>query len=136
MTDPAPEPQQPSDPEPVPYPQQPASPGPIPPATNPRQIRATQVWTGIALALLAHIVGIVVTTLLSVVMSSSGGFAVALPVAELLVFVACVGGGIALMERGDRGRGVGLLIGWAAVPIVVGGACVALIAVMANSFGG
>ncbi|MGE5829792.1 MAG: hypothetical protein ACM30G_15735, partial [Micromonosporaceae bacterium] len=135
-TDPAPEPQQPSDPEPVPYPQHPANPGPTQPATNPRQIRATQVWTGIALALLAHILGIAVATLLNIVMSSSGGFAVAFPVAELLVFAACIGGGIALLVRGDRGRGVGLLIGWAAVPIVVGGACVALIAILANNLGG
>lgn len=136
MTDSAPDPQQPSEPERVPYPQHPAGPGPTQPAPSPRPIRAVQVWTGIALAFLAHILGLVAASVLNAATSTSGGFAVAFSVAELLVFAACVGGGLVLLARGDRGRGVGLLVGWAAVPIVVGGVCVALIAVLANNLGG
>jgi hypothetical protein len=78
-----------------------------PPPANPRPIRAGRVWAGIGLAL-----------------------------AEFLVLAACVIVGIRQLVRGDRGLGVGLLVGWAAGAVIFAGACVALILVVANSLNG
>jgi hypothetical protein len=135
MTDPAPEPQEPSDPQRGQLPQHPAHPEPTQPAPNPRPIRASRVWAGIGLAALGHLVAICASFGVNAAISSTGGFAVVLPVAELLVFAACVGGGIAALARGDRGLGVGLLVGWAVSAVVFAGVCVALILVVANSLG-
>ena len=49
-----------------------------------------------------------------------------------LVLVPLVGVGL-LFGKGSRPWGVGILIGWAIAVIVVGGACVALIASLGNA---
>jgi hypothetical protein len=151
--EPLPDPQQPPDPEHAPDPQEPPSPQQRPdpqpqypqyptgpdvsqPADNPRPIRTGRVWAGIGLAFLGHILAICV----GIGISSTGGFGsyygFAFPLVEFLVFAACLVVGILQLARGDRGIGVGLLVGWAAGAVILGGVCVALIVVVANAFGG
>jgi len=86
---------------------------------------------GIGLAFLGHILAIAI----GIALAASGvGILLLLP--ELLLFVASLVFGILQLTRGDRGIGVGLLAGWGAGTVIFGGACVALIIVLARSFGG
>jgi hypothetical protein len=107
-----------------------------PPPTNPRPIRAGRVWAGIGLAFVAHLLGVGVGLAIATGTSPLRATALAFPVAEFLVLAACVIVGIRQLVRGDRGLGVGLLVGWAAGAVIFAGACVALILVVANSLNG
>ena len=134
---PPPDPQQLPDPQQVQYPQYPTGPERGQPAANPRPIRARRVWAGIGLAFLGHVLALGLG--IGVVTASSGMgsyFGIAFPLAELLVFVACLVVGIVQLVQGDRGIGVGLLVGWAAGAVILAGVCVALIVVVADALGG
>jgi hypothetical protein len=58
---------------------------------------------------------------------------------EALFLVACVAIGAVLMTRGERGIGLGLVIGWAVgvivLPVVGAGVCVAVFATMGGGGG-
>jgi len=136
MTDEAPDPQEPGDPQRGQYPEYPTGPEGLQPAATASRLRPRRVWAGIGLASLGHLIVICASFVLNAFTSEIGGIAVVLPAAELALLAACVGGGIALMRRGDRSLGVGLLIGWAVGAVVFAGACVALIVVVANALGG
>jgi len=132
-----PDPQQPPESQQPQYPEYPVGPERIQRAANPRPIRASRVWAGIGLAFLGHILAICAGIGISSATSGMGGYSgFALPVAELLVLAACVSVGIVQLVRGDRGLGVGLLVGWAASAVVLAGVCVALILVVVGSLGG
>jgi hypothetical protein len=109
----------------APSPQQPAA----------RPIRTSRVWAGIGLAILGHVIA------LCVGLGSAGTGLVNYYVwiwfvVEFILFAACVAVGVVQIVRGDRGIGVGLLVGWAAGTVIFAGVCVALIAIVARSFGG
>ncbi len=110
-----------------------SAPSPQQPGSS-RPIRASRVWAGIGLAFLGHLIALCVG-----IGSGSTGLASYLGliwfVAEFLVFAACLTVGVVWIVRGDRGLGVGLLVGWAAGAVVFAGVCVALIAIVARSFG-
>jgi len=86
---------------------------------------------GIGLAFLGHILAVAI----GIALAATGfGFLLLLP--EILLFVAALVFGILQLVQGDRGIGVGLLAGWGAGTVIFGGVCVALIIVVARSFGG
>ncbi len=127
MTEP---PRDPQDPQ---YPRYPDEPGGQAVAANPRPIRASRVWMGIGLAFLGHIIAL--ATSIGLAVSTAGGFGVLFLLPELLLFVASLVLGIMQLTRGDRGIGVGLLVGWGAGTIIFGGTCVALIIAISRSLG-
>jgi hypothetical protein len=105
------------------------------PPANPRPIRAGRVWAGIGLAFLGHLLAVGVGLAITTGTSTLGTYGLGLPLTEFLVFAACMIAGILQLARGDRGLGVGLLVGWAVGALIFAGACVALILVVANTFG-
>lgn len=107
-----------------------------PPPTNPRPIRTGRVWAGIGLALLGHLLAIAGGLALTNIDVGLGTYGIGLAVAEFLLLAACVTVGILQLVRGDRGLGVGLLVGWAVGAVIFAGACVALIVVVANALSG
>jgi hypothetical protein len=133
VTGSTPDPEQPSDPERAQFPQYPAGAEGAQPAADPRPIRANRVWAGIGLALLGYLVLFGLGWLSSVWASQIVGLVVP---GELLLWAAVLGWGIVVLARGDRGLGVGLLVGWAAGAVISGGVCVVLIIAVANSYGG
>jgi hypothetical protein len=88
---------------------------------------------GIGLAILGHILAVATGIALA---ASGSGIGVLFLLPEVLLFVAALVFGIMQLTQGDRGIGVGLLVGWGAGTIIFGGACVALIIVLARSLGG
>lgn len=125
------------DPQQLEYPQYPSDPDPGQPAANPRPIRASRVWAGIGIAFLGHILAICVGIAISSGASgASPYFGFAFPVLELVLLAACVIMGIIQLRRGDRGIGVGLLVGWAASAVIFAGACVVLIVIVVSALGG
>lgn len=111
------------------YPQYPYQ-GPLPP--NPRPIRGGRVALGIGAAVLAHILSIALGLGVGAALSGGdqlSGALLTILIGQVLVFVACIALGIVLLVRGDRGIGLGLLIGWAVgvlvLPVVGFGVCVA-----------
>ena len=137
MTESTPDPQQPPDPQPLQYPQYPSGPEAGQPAANPRPIRASRVWAGIGLAFLGHILAACVGGVIASAGSgASSYFGFAFPVLELGLLAACITLGTIQLRRGDRGIGVGLLIGWAASAVVFAGVCVVLIVLVASAVGG
>ena len=112
------------------YPRYPDEPAGETAAPNPRPIRASRVWIGIGLALLGHILAVAI----GIALSATGfGFLLLLP--ELLLFVAALVFGIVQLVQGDRGIGVGLLVGWGAGTVILGGTCVALLVAVSRSVG-
>lgn len=125
------------DPQQLGFPQFPSGPAPGQPAANPRPIRASRVWAGIGLAFLGHVVAVCVGILISNAGSgASPYFGFALPVLELVLLAACITVGIIQLRRGDRGIGVGLLVGWAASAIIFAGVCVVLILIVVSALEG
>jgi hypothetical protein len=130
MQPPPPDPQGPYQPPPQgswavpPNPQQPWAP-------QRRPVKGGRIVAGVAIALVAHLLTLVVASagvaagdgdvILAGVYIGLGG--------QLLVFLACLVVGIILTVRQDGGIGIGLLIGWAVgvliVPVVGFGLCIA-----------
>jgi hypothetical protein len=106
---------------------------PEPPPERGR-IRTRQVWVGIGLAMVGHLVTIgVVLVAVAVSRDTSElpgleGLLAGL-VAQAVLFVVCMITGGVLVARGDRGIGVGVIIGWAVgvlvAPVIGFGICVA-----------
>ncbi|HYN96355.1 MAG TPA: hypothetical protein VES42_21135 [Pilimelia sp.] len=108
-------------------------PGQPPPGQPP--IRAGRIFGGIGIMLAAHAV---VTTL--VVLGVAGvagdqasiGLSAVGLVLEVVLLVAAIVVGLRLMNRGDRGLGLGLIIGWPVgllvLPVIGFGVCVAVLA--------
>jgi hypothetical protein len=87
-----------------------------------RPIRGWRVTAGIGLAMLGHAVIAAVAVLVSVRSHSPQGATIVLP-AEAVLLAVCLTLGVVLLVRGDRGLGLGLIVGWAgamAVAVVVG----------------
>jgi hypothetical protein len=80
-----------------------------------RPVRGWRVTAGIVTAILGHLVTLVAGWLVGRFVGSL------LPLLTVgaLVFGGCVGGGIALIVRGDRGLGIGLIAGWVGTIAVV-----------------
>jgi hypothetical protein len=103
---------------------------PFPPGARP-PIRGRRVALGVALAIAGHLL----TVGIAVLFVRSGGAGAAWLsaglIAQALLFIACLVIGIVLISRGDRGLGIGLIIGWAVgvivIPVVGFGACILLI---------
>jgi hypothetical protein len=101
-----------------------------PPAEDPRRMRGGRVWLGIAIALSGHAVSIGLGLMVGAldeqnqIMTAFG----IMIIAQFFVFAACLAAGIVLLNRGDRGIGAGILIGWAigllVAPVVGFGICV------------
>lgn len=111
------------------------SPPPGPPPYGPppdRLIRGSRVALGGGLAILAHLLTIVapVAIVTGGVTASRDATWLAVALAgQVLTFLGCMVFGILGIVRGDRGLGLGLLIGWAVgvvvVPVVGIGVCIA-----------
>jgi hypothetical protein len=90
---------------------------------------------GIGLALLAHLlaIGAGVLGVVAEIRTSAldGGWVPITAGGQLVVFLGCMVFGILGLNRGDRGLGLGLLIGWAVgiliLPVVGFGVCVAVL---------
>ena len=112
-----------------------------PPEEDPRRIRGTRVGLGIAIAFGAHAASIGVGLAAGAldrdnqIMTAFG----LIILGQLVVFIVCLTAGIVVLNRGDRGIGVGILIGWAVgllvAPIVGFGICVNVLDV-GNGVGG
>jgi hypothetical protein len=108
-----------------------APPPPAPPAGS-RPIRAGRVWAGIGLAVLGHlaVVGCVIGGLVAA--PTWDGWILAGAAAELALLVGTIVAAVLLLTRGDRGIGVGVIIGWAVgvilFPVVGLGICIYLYA--------
>jgi hypothetical protein len=105
-----------------------------PPGNGGQRFRAGRVWAGIGLAILGHLLIIGLAVGLGLAgggLGQSANWLVLGLVAQALLFVACLTFGIVLMVRGEKGIGLGLVIGWAAgvigLPIIGFGACVVLL---------
>jgi Ca2+/Na+ antiporter len=104
-----------------------------PPPPEPRPIRGSKVGLGIGISIGLHVLVIGAGIGFSALaVQSSDQLATALGLmllGELLVFLAVIIWGVLQIVRGDRGLGVGLLIGWAVgvivLPVVGFGVCVA-----------
>ena len=99
---------------------------------NPRPIRVGRVFIGMGLTLVAYVIGGCLVPMLANRLAPSP-FAFLGVVAPMVLFIATVAVGIIQIVRGDRGIGIGVLIGGALIPILLAGVCVALIAGMAGS---
>ena len=107
---------------------------------DPRQIRGGRVGVGIGIALGAHALSIAVGIGLGAldrgnqIMTAFG----IIIFAQLAVFIGSITAGIVLLNRGDRGIGLGILVGWAVgvfvAPVVGFGICVS--ALNGNGVGG
>ncbi len=86
---------------------------PAPPSTGARPIRAGRVWAGIGLAVLAQLVLVAVLLGGLVAAPAWDGWILAAAGAELALLAGTVTAAVLLLTRGDRGLGVGLLVGWA-----------------------
>lgn len=115
----------------------PPPPPPPPPPVDPAptgRLNARRMWVGIGLAALGHVLTIVVMVVVIAATPEpefpqlTGGFAGLIGQGVLLVLALAVG--IALVAKGDRSLGLGILIGWAVgllvFPAVGFGVCVAL----------
>jgi hypothetical protein len=87
------------------------------------------VAAGIAVAFLGHLL----TVALAVPTFTGSGqqnanWLIAALIGQAVLFVACLVIGIVLLTRGDKGFGLGLIIGWAlgiiVLPVVGFGACI------------
>jgi hypothetical protein len=102
---------------------------PPPPPRGDRPIRGWRVTGGFAIAFVGHLltVALAVPTLTGSGNQSMNWLVAAL-IAQAALFVACLTVGIVLLVRGDRGLGLGLIIGWAVglivLPVIGFGACV------------
>jgi hypothetical protein len=93
------------------------------------------VAQGIGLAIGAHLLSIAISV--AVLLLTKGVdaqvsiWSITSVAAQLLVFVGCLVFGILGITRGDRGRGLGLIIGWAlgilVLPVIGFGVCVAVL---------
>jgi hypothetical protein len=90
------------------------------------------VFIGIGVTIAAYVVfGCGMPTMINQFQSS---LAAALSIgAPVFVFIAALVFGIVQVVRGDRGIGVGVLIGGALIPIVLAGVCIALFAALSGA---
>ena len=98
------------------------------PLPRPERGRGWEIVGGVVVG---GIAAILVPLIVLAVASSSSGSGVA-EVIVGLVLVPIIGIGL-LFSKASRPWGVGILIGWAIAVIVVGGACVAIIASLGNA---
>ena len=97
--------------------------------SDPRRVRGGRVALGVVGAIAGH----VLTIVLGVAMAAAGSdlFVYALLGSQLVLFVACLAVGIVQIAQGDRGLGIGLLVGWAVgvivLPVIGFGICVVLL---------
>lgn len=99
-----------------------------------RPIRGARVAAGIGLAILGHLLTIGLTVLVAFLEARGGlangdaWFLLVGMASQVLLFVGCIVLGILQIVRGDRGIGVGVLIGWAVgvivLPVVGFGLCI------------
>lgn len=102
------------------------------PPRQPGEIRSPRVWLGIGLAAVGH--ALTIGVILAAVAANRGQEMAALNglvagfVAQAVLFLVCLVAGILLIVRGDRGLGIGVVIGWAVgllvAPVVGSGVCV------------
>lgn len=102
------------------------------PPPNPRPILGRKLGAGIGYALAAHVLSIALGVGWAVLArdSDAAGISVLIIlVGQLMVFLGCLAIGIIQLVQGDRGIGVGLLVGWAigvlVLPVVGVGVCIA-----------
>jgi hypothetical protein len=108
------------------------TPPPEGPDGSARPIRVGRVFIGIGVSVAAYvIVGCLVPLLANRLFPEPAP--VVTIAAPLVLFVAALVVGVIQVVRGDRGIGVGLLIGGALIPIILAGVCVALILSVAGS---
>jgi hypothetical protein len=107
---------------------------------NPRPILAKRMWIGIVLGLLSQLVTICVVPLVGVYALSgtsladqSGATSIVFRIAELVAFLLVVVIGIYQLVRGDRGLGLGLLIGWGGGLVIFGGVFVLAIVALGSA---
>jgi hypothetical protein len=104
-----------------------------PPEDRPIHGRRVALGIGAVFAVHALLLTLAIVIPLSTVRSSDqiGVVLSAIVGAELVLFVSCLVVGILQLVRGDRGVGVGLLVGWAVsvivMPVVGFGVCVAIV---------
>ena len=110
-------------------------PPPPPQPRQPGQIRGGRVALGIGIASAAHIAVIAIGLILLFSFDDEralNGLVVGL-VGEVVVFIVCLTLGIVFLAKtnGDKGLGLGLLIGWAVgvivFPVIGFGVCVAVL---------
>lgn len=103
-------------------------PPPPPSPGGDRPIRGSRVTLGIGLALLGHLVTVALAIPSFTSSDEHGLWLGAALIGQAVLFLVCLVLGIVLTVRGDRGIGIGLLIGWAVgiivLPVVGFGACV------------
>ena len=103
-------------------------PTPPPPPGGDRPIRGSRVALGIGLALLGHLITVALAIPSFTTPDEYGLWLGAALTGQAVLFVACLVLGIVLIVRGDRGIGLGLLIGWAVgiivLPVIGFGACI------------
>jgi hypothetical protein len=100
-----------------------------------RPIHGRRVAQGIGIAIGAHLVSIALSVAVLLLTRNSSSqvsiWSIVSLGAQLLVFVGCLVFGILGLTRGDRGRGLGLLIGWAVgvivLPVIGAGVCIAVL---------
>jgi hypothetical protein len=101
-------------------------------------MRAGRVAIGVAAAIVGHLLTLGAGVgFLAANSGSSDALALAIAVllgGQLLVFVACMAVGSVQLTRGDRGIGLGLIVGWAVgvivLPVLGFGVCVAAVSVV------
>ncbi|HZN19924.1 MAG TPA: hypothetical protein VFB84_17315 [Micromonosporaceae bacterium] len=107
-----------------------------PPATPPSgspPIRSSRIAVGVGAAVAGHLLTVVLGVAIGAALGNEDydavgtGLAVALG-GQVLLFVACLVASVLLVTRGDRGLGLGVIIGWAAglmvTPVVGFGVCI------------
>src|SRR5438128_11801368 len=98
---------------------------PPPEVPSGRRIRPKRVFAGIGVAVACQL--LVLGLIIAAVRLSSGSAPVGVMlsiVAEVLLIAVCLGFGIWHITSGDRGIGLGLLIGWALLVVTGAGPCV------------
>ncbi|HET8662248.1 MAG TPA: hypothetical protein VFM55_25115 [Micromonosporaceae bacterium] len=103
-----------------------------PPSGSP-PIRGSRIALGAGAAIAGHLLTVVIAVAVGAVLGYEDDDAVGTTMAvafgsQALLFVACLVASLLLVTRGDRGLGIGVIIGWAAglmvTPMVGFGACV------------
>ena len=106
-----------------------------PPPGGDRQIKGSRVAAGIAVAILGHLLTVALAIPSFTTSGNTGiNWFIAALIGQAVLFLACLTVGIVLAVRGDRGFGMGLIIGWAVgiivLPVIGFGACVVALRAM------
>ncbi|HEX6684819.1 MAG TPA: hypothetical protein VF062_18585 [Candidatus Limnocylindrales bacterium] len=109
-------------------------PEPPRPADGKQPIRPGRMWTGIGLALGAHLLTILVGWIVALTMSGEAAFTflTVAAIGQVVLAIAALVAGTILAVRGrDGGIGLGIIIGWAVgmiiSPVIGFGVCVSLV---------